>query len=105
MRARGRGALTRRPRLRGYLAAVLAAAMLGSLAAAATASDAQRVARVLAQSPLIDGHNDLRWEIRERFGGDLTKFDFRASTLTLPVPAGAVRPLPPLRQGVRPRTQ
>ena len=28
-----------------------------------------RVARVLKQTPLIDGHNDLPWEIRERFKG------------------------------------
>ncbi len=28
---------------------------------------AARVAQVLKQTPLIDGHNDLPWEIRERF--------------------------------------
>ena len=38
--------------------------------AAAQSSDAAltaRIDRVLAQTPLIDGHNDLPWEIRERF--------------------------------------
>ena len=29
-----------------------------------------RVQHVLERTPLIDGHNDLPWEIRERFGGD-----------------------------------
>ncbi len=30
---------------------------------------AARVKHVLSDTPLIDGHNDLPWEIRERFGG------------------------------------
>jgi membrane dipeptidase len=48
----------------------------------------QRVERVLAQTPLIDGHNDLPWEIRARFGGDLSKIDLTADTAALPAPAG-----------------
>ena len=28
-----------------------------------------RIEHVLSQTPLIDGHNDLPWEIRERFKG------------------------------------
>ena len=28
--------------------------------------------KLLAHAPLVDGHNDLAWEIRERFGADLT---------------------------------
>ena len=102
MRASGHFALMQRHRVRLYLTVALGVALLGTLAAAASDSDAARVARVLAQTPLIDGHNDLPWEIRERFGGDLTKFDFRASTLTLPVPSGSVAlmtDLPRLRAG------
>ena len=43
-------------------------------------SDHARVMRLLKETPLIDGHNDLPWEIRERFNGDLSKVDLGAST-------------------------
>jgi membrane dipeptidase len=85
-----------------------AALMLLSLAAAATsAADApkavdQRLDRVLTQTPLIDGHNDLPWEIRERFGGDLAKVDLAANTAALPAPAGSLplmTDIPRLRRG------
>ncbi len=46
-----------------------------------------RVARVLKQTPLIDGHNDLPWEIRERFKGALATIDLNSDTSKLPVPA------------------
>lgn len=36
-----------------------------------------RVRRVLARVPLIDGHNDLPWELRQRFSGQLGKIDLR----------------------------
>ena len=55
--------------------------------AAARSSDAAlatRVDRVLAQTPLIDGHNDLAWEIRERFGG-ANGVDLSVSTKNLPL--------------------
>lgn len=74
----------------------------GVLTGAATATDAQRVERVLAQTPLIDGHNDLPWEIRERFKGDLSKIDLGASTAHLPVPpdgAALMTDIPRLRAG------
>lgn len=46
----------------------LAALALGLLAAAATAQNVdQRVQRVLRQTPVIDGHNDLPWEIRDKY--------------------------------------
>ena len=66
------------------------------------AGEAQRVAAVLAQTPLIDGHNDLPWEIRSRFGGDLTKIDLSVSTAGLPVPkdgAPLMTDIPRLRRG------
>ncbi len=64
--------------------AALAAAALG-LAAAATPARAQqsdadllaRARRIHAQTPLVDGHNDLPWEIREKAGGDLARLDPR----------------------------
>jgi membrane dipeptidase len=82
------------------------AALLASVSAATSSAtaenDAQRVARVLAQTPLIDGHNDLPWELRTRFGGDLTRVDLAASTVALPPPAGSpplMTDIPRLRQG------
>jgi len=71
--------------------ALLSAVLLASPVLAAP-SNAQRIERVLDQTPLIDGHNDLPWEIRARFGSDLTKIDLSQSTLALPAPAGS----PPL---------
>lgn len=41
------------------------------------ASPAERARRVLAGAPLIDGHNDLVWVVRER-GGDARGYDLRA---------------------------
>jgi len=43
-----------------------------------------RVEKVLAKTPLIDGHNDLPGEIRGRAGGDVGKIDLRADTSKLP---------------------
>lgn len=45
-----------------------AALALGLLTAAAPAQDVdRRVERVLRQTPVIDGHNDLPWEIRDKY--------------------------------------
>ena len=41
---------------------------------------ALRVSKLLNRVPLIDGHNDLPWEIRERFGSDLDRVDLNADT-------------------------
>jgi membrane dipeptidase len=84
------------------VAPALLSALLVSSPALAAPSDAQRVERILAQTPLIDGHNDLPWEIRDRFGGDLTKVDLGQSTLALPAPAGSpplMTDIPRLRAG------
>ena len=94
-------------RARGGCAPLTAAALLWlwpALAAVAAdaASDSARVERVLTQTPLIDGHNDLPWEIRDRFGGDLSKVDLSVSTAGLPAPAGGaalMTDIPRLRQG------
>lgn len=51
--------------------ALLSAVLLASPVFAAP-SDAQRIERILEQTPLIDGHDDLPCEIRARFDGDLT---------------------------------
>jgi membrane dipeptidase len=58
------------------------------------ASAALSTARdLLRRHPLVDGHNDLAWEIREKFGSDLRRVDLAA-----PV-AGTHTDLPRLRCG------
>src|SRR6187455_1895239 len=37
-----------------------------------------RALRIQREAPLVDGHNDLPWEIRKEAGGDLAKMDFCA---------------------------
>lgn len=62
-----------------------------SAAAAAEPTDARltaRIDRILAATPLIDGHNDLPWEIRTRFGGKVDTVDLKADTARLPPPTG-----------------
>jgi membrane dipeptidase len=61
-----------------------------------------RVDRVLLQTPLIDGHNDLPWEIRERFKSDVAAVNLIADTSHLPVEAGQaalMTDIPRLRAG------
>jgi membrane dipeptidase len=84
------------------VAALLPLPLLAAPPAPASA-DLLRIERVLKQTPLIDGHNDLPWEIRARVKGDLTKIDLSSSTLGLPVPADAaplMTDIPRLRQGL-----
>jgi membrane dipeptidase len=77
------------------------------VAAAASAKDAPdrtaaRVDAVLRKTPVIDGHNDLPWELRERFGGDLSKIDLASDTAKLAPPADApalMTDIPRLRAG------
>src|SRR5213076_1452715 len=86
----------------GLIAAWPLALLLAAPPTARAATDAERVERVLAQTPLIDGHNDLPWEIRARFGGDLAKIDLAASTAALPAPpdgAPLMTDIPRLRAG------
>jgi membrane dipeptidase len=87
-------------------AVLLFAALLGGATAAQAQNQRQdfqqRVDRVLARTPLIDGHNDLPWEIRERFNGDVSGFDFAADTAHLPLKEGQsalMTDIPRLRAG------
>ena len=79
----GEGDSGRGPPHRGWIGGLCALAL--SVPVFATPTDAQRVAHVLAQTPLIDGHNDLPWEIHSRFGGNLDKLDLARSTAELPM--------------------
>ncbi|MBW3570244.1 MAG: dipeptidase [Gemmatimonadetes bacterium] len=59
---------------------IVAAALPAALAAwhpAAAQDDAllERARRIHASAPLVDGHNDLPWEIREKAQGDLSVID------------------------------
>jgi membrane dipeptidase len=61
-----------------------------------------RVEHVLSQTPLIDGHNDLPWEIRERYKSDVAAINLSADTAHLPVEAGQaafMTDIPRLRAG------
>ncbi len=85
----------------------VAVAVLGILVAVPGVVDAAddfaaRVDRVLAATPLIDGHNDLPWELRDRSKGHLAAIDLRSDTAKLPVPEGGaamMTDIPRLRAG------
>jgi membrane dipeptidase len=85
------------------MACLLPCLPLAAAAAAASDDDYQaRVAHVLEGTPLIDGHNDLAWELRTRFKGDLTAVDLSADTSHLPLAADSVplmTDIPRLRAG------
>ena len=57
----------------------------------------QRVERVLRATPIIDGHNDLPWEIRQNFAGRFDRLDLTADTSHLS--SSLQTDLPRLRQG------
>jgi membrane dipeptidase len=72
------------------------------LTAPAAPSYSQRVSQVLEQTPLIDGHNDLPWEIRERFKSDPGALDLSSDTRHLAVTddqAPLMTDIPRLRAG------
>src|SRR5580700_1252117 len=72
------------------------------LSAGAAEDYQHRVDQVLLQTPLIDGHNDLPWEIRERFKSDLATVNLAADTRHLPLEAGQaalMTDIPRLRAG------
>jgi len=90
------------------LAASMLALTMGLTAVQAQTSDAAltaRVDRVLVGTPLIDGHNDLPWEIRERFG-NAAGVDLGVGTANLPpkmedgeMAAPLMTDIPRLRKG------
>jgi membrane dipeptidase len=79
--------------------------LLSWLSSAAWGADDyhHRVVQVLLRTPLIDGHNDLPWEIRDRFKSDLAAVDLSADTSHLPFPAGGaalMTDIPRMRAGL-----
>jgi membrane dipeptidase len=72
------------------------------LAARAADDYHHRVEQILLRTPLIDGHNDLPWEIRERFKNDLAAVDLKSDTKRLPFPpdgAPLMTDIPRMRAG------
>ncbi|HEX5264608.1 MAG TPA: dipeptidase [Phenylobacterium sp.] len=71
-----------------------AASIVALTAATAWAAPSEReiqarVAKVLKATPLIDGHNDFPWEVRERFAQKTGGFDFKSDlSHQPPVPGG-----------------
>src|SRR5690606_34606412 len=57
-------------RLRASLLAAASIAVLAEPALAQTQPQEARVMQILKRTPLIDGHNDLPWALRQGFGND-----------------------------------
>jgi membrane dipeptidase len=62
-----------------------------------TRAELARVDRILRNTPLIDGHNDLPEQIHDNYGGYLSRVDLNADTRTLSFPLHT--DIPRLRQG------
>ncbi|KQU53021.1 membrane dipeptidase [Sphingomonas sp. Leaf339] len=67
---------------------MIALLLLQATAAASPAPDPAsiRAERVLTRAPVIDGHNDLAWELRDAQGGQVETTDLRRGTDALPRP-------------------
>ncbi len=65
---------------------LLLLAALPALAAPAGDDLDARLDRLVRQTPLIDGHNDLPWALRENYGADSLKVDLAAGTARLAKP-------------------
>lgn len=78
-------------------ALVLTLAPSLALAQAPTAQERARVERILRRTPLIDGHNDLPWEIRDSHANNLDAIDLNSDTRRITPPMHT--DIPRLRQG------
>ena len=76
---------------------MIAAFLLLAAQASPDAALSRRVERVLERSPVIDGHNDLAWEIRELHDAKVEAVDLSADTARLPNPLQT--DIPRLRKG------
>ena len=95
-----------KPVIKSVTAAVCLMASLPGISPSARAADldvSKRVARVLESTPLIDGHNDLPWGIREITNGNFSAIDLSKDTsgiATLPGWPNLVTDLPRLHRGL-----
>ena len=76
---------------------LLAQAAPAPAPAAVTPAIRARVERVLARQPVIDGHNDLAWELRAAHGNAVEATDLSRDTAALPFPLQT--DIPRLRRG------
>ncbi|MBW8304819.1 MAG: dipeptidase, partial [Brevundimonas sp.] len=60
-------------------AALLSTAALLTAAAPAMAQEEAAARRILERTPLIDGHNDLPWALRQAYGNDPHAVDLTAN--------------------------
>lgn len=72
-------------------------ALLFLLQAAPEPAIAARIERVLARSPVVDGHNDLAWELLQRHEGRVESVDLTRDTAALGFPLQT--DLPRLKKG------
>ncbi len=89
--------------LRRSACCVLGVMLCVPLGARAADDYQHRLEQVLLQTPLIDGHNDLPWEIRDRFKSDFAAIDLRSDTSRLAVGADQaplMTDIPRLRAGM-----
>lgn len=77
--------------------AVVLASLPAHALAEPTAGERERIDRVLSQTPLIDGHNDLPFAIRHDHDGDLAGIDLTQDTRELSPPLHT--DIPRLREG------
>ena len=80
-----------------HLPLLLAGVLLSTGVAAPAQTPEQRVERVLAKTPVIDGHNDLPWEIRDAYDFWRKPLDLDADTSRLE--ARLQTDLPRMRKG------
>ncbi len=71
-------------------AGVVALIAITAAAAAPPADPLVRVAHILAATPLIDGHNDLPWMIRDRFRSSVATLDLASDTSLIVPPADQI---------------
>lgn len=67
------------------------------IAAQAVPQIPPRITRLLQRTPVVDGHNDLAWEIRDRYGAKVEAVDLRRDTSALPDPLQT--DIPRMRRG------
>jgi membrane dipeptidase len=82
--------------MRPLIASVAVALVLAAATLPVVAGDGalERARALLAKAPLIDGHNDLPWTLREQFAGDLSRAGLRRRGATVDTD------IPRLREGL-----
>ncbi|HEX8485454.1 dipeptidase [Sphingomonas sp.] len=65
---------------------MIALLLLAAQVAEPTPAITRRIERLLARSPVVDGHNDLAWEIRETRAAKVEALDLTQDTAALPRP-------------------